>query len=248
MMRRVAAVTTALVASLSAGSLAHAQRPRGTEPSSAFQLRLGGYFLSGDGSFWRDTGGLFTLDPSDLDDAVVGASYVAAINNHVEVGVNLDYFSGSARAADRFFVDENGAPILHDTRLRLLPLSVDVRLLPGGRYAVRGRRGQFVVRRPAPYLGAGAGLNFWRYEEIGDFVDESVSPPEIFFSRFEDEGTALSVHVLAGVELPIARTAGVLLEGRYTWADDTVGGDFGPDAGEIDLGGASLGVGLSFRF
>lgn len=247
-MRRGVAAATALLASLSVGSVAHAQRPRGTEPSSAFQVRVGGYFLSGDDSFWRDTGDLFTLDPSDLDDAVIGASYVASINNHVEIGFNLDYFSGSARSADRFFVDQFGDPILHDTRLRLLPASVDLRLLPGGRHGVRGRRGQYVVRRPAPYVGAGAGLSFWRYEEIGDFVHDSVSPPEIVFSRFEDEGTALAIHVLAGVELPIAQRVGVLLEGRYTWADDTVGGDFGPGAGEIDLGGASLGAGLSFRF
>jgi hypothetical protein len=248
MVGRLALCSIVTIAALTAAGPAHAQRPLAAEPQASFQVRLGAFFLSGDRSFWKETEALFTFDSSDLDDAFIGASYVTAISNRVEIGFHVDYFTGSARSADRFFVDEFGDPILHDSKLRLLPVSVDVRVLPAGRYAVRGRRGQYAVRRPAAYVGAGAGLSFWRYEEIGDFVDETASPPVIVFSRFRDEGTALAIHVLAGVEFPLSARAGVLLEGRYTWADDTISGDFGPDAGEIDLGGASLGAGLSFRF
>ena len=121
---------------------------------------------------------------------------------------------------------------------------MDVRLLPTGRFRNRGGRR---VQKPVLYVGAGVGVNFWEYEEVGDLLDFAFDPPEIFFGRFIDRGTAFETHVLAGVELPLGSAASLIFEGRHTWSDDKLNDDFA-GLGQIDLGGTSVFVGGSFRF
>ncbi len=217
---------------------------------SAVQLRLGIFMPAGDSDFWDDTGDVFTLDISDFDDFTAGFSYVHPSSNHVEIGVNFDLYGGNSSSVYRDFVDEDGFTIPHDTDLSLLPLTVDVRLIPGGRYRVRPG-GRYVLK-PVFYIGAGLGVTFWEYEEEGfflDFTDYPEDPPVVFYDRFVDDGAAFEVHALAGVEIPIGRRTNLLFEGRFSVSEDDLGGDFaGLPATELDLSGTSIAGGLSFRF
>jgi hypothetical protein len=103
------------------------------------------------------------------------------------------------------------------------------------------------VLKPAFYLGAGLGATFWEYEEFGDFLDFSEDPPRIFHGDFNDDGVAFEIHGLVGVELPLNPAVGLLFEARYSLADDDLGDDFA-GLGDIELGGASIAGGFSFRF
>ena len=239
MRRAIATVATSLLL-LAGGSL---DARAGHNYDFAFQFRLGGFFPDGESAFWDDTEESFTLDVSDFDDAILGLSFVGSFNNHVEAGLNIDFYEGESFSAVRGFVDEDGFPIFHDSWLRTVPLTIDVRFLPFGRYRQRpqGRN----VLQPVFYLGGGVGLTYWEYEEEGDFVD--FTNDEIFFDRFIDDGFAFETHALAGLELPFGRTWSLLLEGRYSWADDDLGGDFA-GLGEIDLSGPSAYIGGSFHF
>lgn len=217
---------------------------RGYPPpeAGAFQFRIGGFFVEGEGALWDDVDDRFTLDPSDLDDVTLGFTYLATMNDHLAVGFNADYFNSTAPSAEGGFVDQFGVPIVHDTRLRMFPLSVDLRVSPGGRF---GGQGRYRVRRPSFYLGGGVGLNFWEYEEVGDFAAGAMQP--VFFARFQDDGVALAAHALAGVDLPLGPEWSIIFEGRYLWSDDDLGDDF-PGLETIELNGASAFVGLSVSF
>ena len=214
---------------------------------SAFQFRLGWFFPSADSGFWQDTEATFTLDSSDFNDGILGFTFVNSFSNHVEVGFNIDFYDTTVLSAERDFVDPTGLPILHDTRLQLIPITVDLRVLPGGRYRIRGPQGRR-VRKPAFSLGGGLGATYWKYEEVGDFV--ALDPnqmPFIVFDRSVDDGFAFEVHALAGLELPLSRSWGLLFEGRYSWVDDDLGGRFA-GLGTIDLGGASVYIGGAIHF
>lgn len=212
----------------------------------AGQVRMGGFFPDGDDLLFEDNETRFTFDTSDLDDFTIGFTYLASISNSFEVGFNLDFYDATTTSAERDYVDEDGFLILHDTTLSQILLAVDVRVLPFGRYRERpgGRR----VLQPVVYLGAGAGLTFWEYEEVGDFVDSS-NPldPVVFFGRFKDSDTAFRAHAVAGVELPVNPRMQWLVETRYAWADDDLTGDLASFE-SIELGGWSAYAGLSFRF
>lgn len=212
---------------------------------SAFQFKLGQFFPGGDGELWSDNEEIFTMDISDFNDLVWGFSYVTGFSNELEIGLNLDFYNGSSFSSYRDYVDEGGWPIYHDTRLDLMPVTVDLRFLPAGRY--RARPGGRQILKPTFYIGAGGGLNFWDYEEIGDFIDFTVEPNEVFYSRYKDSGTTWEAHALAGFELPLSPGFNFLVEGRYSWSEDTLGGSMA-GLGDIDLGGYSLSLGGSFRF
>ena len=110
---------------------------------------------------------------------------------------------------------------------------------------MRGSEKQRWVLHPVPYLGAGIGVTYWEYEEVGDFVDPADST--IFYGRFIDSGTDFETHVLAGLELPVNDRFTFLLEGRYSWANASLGGDFS-GFGDLDLGGFAAYFGMGYRF
>lgn len=216
-------------------------RGRPVTGSHALQFRLGGFFPAGGGTVWDDNQAFFSLNIADFNDAMVGITYIGAANRWVEFGINADFYDASSFSAERGVVDSFGFPVAHDTRLTLLPLTADVRFLIGGK---RARR----QARPLVYLGGGVGVTFWEYEEVGEFVDFSSPDLKIFAGNFNENGLALETHVLAGIALPVQRNLSVILESRYSWADDQLDSNDFPGFGRLNLGGPSVFVGASFRF
>jgi hypothetical protein len=237
------AITSALVvaASLSAG----AQPAAG--PSPELQFRFGGFLPSGGGNFWTETEETFTLESSDFNDVILGFTAVASVNNHVGVGFSLDSYDSKVPSSYRDWVDQDGFGISHDTELDIVPMIVDVRFYPGGRDAIRGSHGQIRALKPAFYLGGGVGANYWEYEERGEFLDFTFDPPDIFFDRFRDDGFAFAAQALVGVELPLGSRWNALFEGRYSWSEAELGGDF-DGLGTLDLGGVAVYAGFGVRF
>jgi hypothetical protein len=200
---------------------------------------------SGDSEVWEENEEVFTTRIEDFNDFVWGVSFTSGLTNIVELGINADFYSATTTSEYRDYLDGWGFPILHDTTLRKLPLTVDLRFLPTGRYRANGNHGSRL--RPVLYLGGGGGINFWNFEETGDFIDFATLDLEIFPGTFGDEGIAWELHVLGGLELPLNRGFNLLLEGRYSWSRAELGGDLA-GLGELELGGASVFVGGSFRF
>lgn len=214
----------------------------------AFQFRLGWFFPGGSGPVWDSIERDFTLSHSDFNGPIGGVGYVGSINNYLEFGVGVDLYAQSQTSADRAFVDQNGLPILHDTRLSMLPLSADFRVLPMGRYSQRGTSGRYRAKHPVLYLGGGVGLNYWEYEEVGDFVGTDVNNT-IFFDRLKDSGIDFEKHLMLGVELPVAPNWNLTFEARQSWAEAKLAGPFtGIYDGNLDLGGTSVFFGGALRF
>lgn len=242
-MKRLLSAAAIVAATLLAAGAATAASPG---RDGAFNFRFGGFFPTADSDFWATNEAAFTLDHSDFNGPIGGVGYTASINNYFEFDLNADFYATSNRSADRYFDDQDGYPILHDSRLALLPLTAGFRVLPAGRYARRGADGKHYVRRPVPYIGAGIGLSYWQYEEEGDFVASDLS---IVYDRLVDSGLAFGEYVTVGIEFPVAPKWNVTLEVRQTWVDANPGGAFDSvNTGKLDLGGTSVFLGGSLRF
>jgi hypothetical protein len=218
---------------------------------NGIHFRFGWFAPSGDSQVWDDNQAAFTLSPSDFDDFIFGFGFVRSLNNNVELGFTMDFYEEVVLSGYDDWVDSAGFAILHDTRLELVPLRFDFRFLPAGRYAIRGSAGQRRLLQAVPYLGLGAGFQFWEYEEVGDFLNFSPDPanPRVFPGRFVDDGVEPEFHVLAGVELPLGPNAGIVFEGVYSWSETELAGDFQEmDLGDLDLGGFSITLGFVARF
>ncbi len=88
----------------------------------------------------------------------------------------------------------------------------------------------------------------WEYGEEGQFLDDLDYPTFAYYDERSAHGVTLSVHVLGGIEVQLSPWVALWFEGRYRWAEDSLGGDFGYDSDEFDLSGGSLTFGTSFRF
>jgi len=213
---------------------------RARAADSGFQVRFGGMFLDGDSDFWADNEALFTLDTADFDDATLGLTFSRAFNNHFEMDFNIDFYDDRVVSEYRDYTDGGGFPILHDTRLEATPVTAGVRFLPFGRYGANGPR-------PVFFVGAGAGVNFWRYQEVGDFIDFSDPNLGIVFGRFRERDAAFVSYGTAGFEMPVGPRFNLGLEARYFSSDDKLNGDFA-GLGTLDLSGFGAYVSGNWRF
>jgi len=206
-------------------------------PQNAFELRMGYFMPSGGGALWDDVEQRFTLDSSDFNGFAWGASFVGGITPYVEFDLTADWYQRTVRSQERYYVESNGYPILHDTTFRQFPLGGDVRFIPGGRRA----------GKPVFFLGAGAAVNFWEYSEVGDFVDEFDPDLPIYTAAFYSSGASLEGRVLAGIEVPVSPAFHLTFQGRYTFGGADLNDDFS-GLGDIDTGGTWLFAGAAFRF
>jgi hypothetical protein len=240
----------ALCANIPGFAGSHRHLPREDTELSFF---LGVLEPRGESGIWRQNSRDLTFAPEDLDDAVFGARIGSLINNFVAFDVGVSYFDGGTRTEYRdFTAGPFGDPIRQKLRLRLLPVTFTLRVMPFGRFREAGRGRS--VQRVIPYFGFGGGALLWKYREEGEFVDETFLV--IVHDRFQSRGIAFEYHGTAGVEIAVNRNLSVYLEGILSRAEDDLSSDFDRKAelarvdrfDDIDLSTDSLNLGLRLRF
>ena len=213
-------------------------------PKGSFGIRAGWMMARANSDIYEFNNELLTLEKSDYNAPLFGMDFSWAINDRVDAVFGFEYSSTSPLSEFRDFVDEFGSPIVQRTKLQQVPLTASLRV-----YLVRrGRQvGSYawVPTAAAPYVGAGAGFTWWKYQQWGDFVD--FFDFTIFEEVFETKGWSPTAHVFGGVDIGLSPRIALALEGRYAWAD----GDLAPafvGFEPIDLSGFRGSVGINFRF
>jgi hypothetical protein len=198
---------------------------------------LAGYFIpSGDSDIYQQNEAETTFRVNDLNDFIGSAGYDHFLGNHFSLGGNLSFYQGETVVQDRIFVDDS--PIFRNIRLEIVPLEVSLRVLPAGRDVP-------VI----PYVGGGAGLYYWEYEEVGDFVINRIVDPTIISGIAYSDGWDPGWHVEGGVQVPVSRSIALQFEAKYWKAEgdlDVTG--FDPSFEPIDLSGTSFSGGVSIWF
>src|SRR5262249_15170039 len=121
-----------------------------------------------------------------------------------------------------------------DLKLRIVPITATVRLLPLGHHAP--------VR---PYVGAGVGIFAWRYSETGQFVDPFDN--SIFSGNFVGSGVNAGPVVLGGATIAIGNL-GFGGEVRWQSAKGTLPASQTFAGPKIDLGGFNYLFVVNVRF
>jgi hypothetical protein len=178
---------------------------------------------------------LFLFDFSDFNSAALGAEYLVSLGEFLEVGGSVGYTS---RGVDTLYEDyerPDGSEIEQELKLRIVPMSATIRVLP------LGRSGAF-----QPYVGGGLGIYSWRYSETGDFIDFSLPGRPVFRETYTQTGTSLGPVAVFGARVPLGNVT-IGGEVRYQKAEgDLDERDFlGP---KIDLGGFHYAGTIGFRW
>lgn len=178
---------------------------------------------------------LFLFDFKDFNSASLGIEWLVPIGDFLEAGAGLHF---TTRAVDTIYEDytrPDGTEIDQQLKLRNVPLSATIRILPLGRHVPF-----------QPYVGGGIGVSFWRYAETGDFVDFSLPGRPLFRDSFSQTGTAVGPVAVFGAKF---LTGNVTIGGevRYQKAEgDLDTRDF--LGSKIDLGGFHYLGTVGFRF
>jgi opacity protein-like surface antigen len=100
-----------------------------------------------------------------------------------------------------------------------------------------------------PYIGAGAGLYIWEYEEFGDFVINRFTDPEVITGVAFSDGADFGWNVHGGVQFPFSRSATITAELKYSKAEGDLDVEgFDPAFEPIDLSMMTYSAGISFWF
>ena len=182
-----------------------------------------------------------TLNRADFSSATVGGNFAVRLSGTNDIVFDVTYTSVARRSEFRDWVDQNNLPIQQTTSLRRVPVTASLKhyLTPRGRSV--GRFAWIPAAR-ATYVGVGAGMMWYKFDQVGDFVDFQTL--NVFPDEFESTAWTPVVHALAGIDISLSRYVGLTGETRYTWAKGPMGRDFvGFD--RIDLSGLSVTAGFS---
>ena len=173
------------------------------------------------------------IDIGQFNGVTVGGEWLFGMTRNVEGGLGLGFYQRSVPTVYTDLVNANGTEIEQALKLRIVPFTATIRLLPFG------------TDQPIqPYIGAGVGVYSWRYSETGDFVFPGNA---VRHRNFVASGAATGPTIFGGVRVPIG-SAGVGFEIRHQSAEGEVPGDELFTEAKIDLGGYSYLLTMQFRF
>ena len=246
--RSTLAGTVAVLAALGPGAAdAVAQSPPDflfRAPSVSLGLR-GGYAVArASGEIFDFTREELTLARSDFDAPSFGGQLAVRVAPRVDVAVDVSVAETRSRSEFRDWVDLDDLPIEQETAFRRVPLTFGVKAYLKDRGRSVGRFA-WVPNRWAPYVGAAAGWVWYRFEQVGDFVDYETL--DIFGDTFTSSGRAPTLHLYGGADWSLGPQFFLTAEARYAWANADMGADF-VDFDPVDLSGLQATVGLSVRF
>jgi hypothetical protein len=177
----------------------------------------------------------FVFDFSDFRGPSFSGEWLGALGDYFEVGAGIGYTSRSVPTIYDDFVRPDGTEIEQEIKLRTVPFSATVRILPFG------RRAAF-----QPYVGGGIGVINYRYSETGDYIDFTQPGQPIFNASYTSTGNAVGPVAVFGARVPLGNIS-IGGEVRYQKADaDLDTRDFlGP---KLDLGGFHYVATFGIRF
>ena len=217
-------VASVLTVSLMSADAAFAQQ--------TLNFSLGGFFPRGEdarveGDVLVVNRELLLFDFEDFRAPSFGVEWLIPIGDFVEAGAGLGFSSRTVPTIYDEFVRPDGSEIEQELKLRVVPISGTVRVLP------LGRSNPF-----QPYFGGGIALYNFRYTETGDFIDFTDPGLSIFRESFVATGNVIGPVVVFGARFA-SDTFAVGGEGRYQKAEG--------DLDELDFLGPKLDLG-GFQF
>jgi opacity protein-like surface antigen len=201
--------------------------PAPARAQQAINLSLGGFVVTGEDARVDDdvlfaNREILSFDIADFNTGSAGIEWLLPVGEFFEIGAGAGITSRRVPTVYSDFVDRDGSEIEQDLRLRIVPLTATVRVLPFGR-----------SRAVQPYIGGGIGFFNYRYSEVGDFVD--FTDRSVFTDRFVAEGTETGPVVLAGLRFPVGDVWSLGGEVRYQKAEADLSTDF--LGSKLDLSG-----------
>jgi hypothetical protein len=209
--------------------------------ASGLDIRLGAFIPNANSNLFLDDESLYIVSKSDWRGFTGGVEYNHVMAKNVELAVHVDGYAKTIDTSYRDWTRPDGGDIFQTLRLQIVPFGITVQIVPTSKRT-----------KVAPFVGGGADLFYWKYEEFGDFIDFFDPDLPIYADHFIADGVTFGFHATGGVRFYLNRDFALVVRGAYQWAEADMGGDFSPNEpgliNRLDLSGASVTFGLHIRF
>jgi len=206
----------------------------------ALNLSVGAFVIRGEDARIDDdvlvtNRDIYVFDFGDFTTMSLNAEWLVPLGDYFEAGAGIGFTSRGVPTIYEEFTRPDRTEIEQELKLRTVPMSATLRVLPLGRNSA-----------VQPYVGAGLGFTNWRYTETGDFIDFTLPGRPVFRESYEASGTAVGPVAIFGLRVPAGRFA-IGGEVRYQKAEGDLDElDF--LAPKIDLGGFHYMATVGIRF
>jgi hypothetical protein len=215
-------------------------------PKASLSLRIGAARPSASNGVFAFAAKELTLSPSDYTALSAAAEIGVPLTQRVELQLSVATAGRRVESEYRDFIGGDDLPIEQATRLRRVPLSLGVRynLVPAGRSV--GRLA-WVPTKIVPYVAAGGGAMWYRFQQEGEFVDFQSVNLNVFRAKLEAKGWAPLGYAATGFTWSLLPAVALNTELRYDHSQAPMQGDFeGFD--KTAISGVGLTTGFQFRF
>jgi hypothetical protein len=200
---------------------------------------LGGFVPKGedsrtDGDVLVKNLSFLTFNLKDFNTGAVGGEWQFPLNRLIDGSVGLGFSTRSVPSVYSAFVADDRSEIEQTLKLRIVPFTAMIRLLPLGHDTP-----------VQPYVGAGVGIFSWRYSETGQFID--FSDGSLFRDRFVGSGATAGPVIVGGLMFQPGPW-GFGGEIRYQSAQGELPNDQFFAGDKIDLGGFTYSATFKIRF
>jgi hypothetical protein len=137
---------------------------------------------------------IYVFDFGDFTAPSFHAEWLVPIGDYFEAGAGIGFTSRGVPTIYDDFTRPDDTEIEQELKLRTVPMSATLRVLPLGRN-----------RGVEPYIGGGLGFTNWRYSETGDFIDFTLPGRPIFRESYVASGTAIGPVAIFGLRVPAGR-------------------------------------------
>ncbi len=202
--------------------------------SQSVNLKLGLFVPRLRSDLWETNLENLTFSRSDMVNAYYGGEYEFYFARHASFSFEIGSYARNAYTQYRDYTFENGSPIYQNISLRIVPIEANLKFYPLGHRS-----------RVFPFIGGGAGVYAWTYQQWGDFINFETN--EINEGFAETRRFALGLNGRAGLVFRFHPRLALALEGKYQHVRGRLSEYFQGFA-PLDLGGFSANASINIYF
>ena len=200
--------------------------------SQSVNMKAGVFIPSLQSELWNINRSNLTFDKADMVDVYYTAEYEQFINKALSLGLEGGIYKQEIFSAYKDFVFEDNSTIEQNIALRITSLELNIKLYPLG-----------IRKTVYPYISAGPGVYFWKYEQWGYFIDTIEGTVDEGFA--DTSRVALGFNARAGIVARIGKATGLSFEAKYLYLKDELSELF-QDFDKLDMRGLTFNFGIHF--
>jgi len=203
--------------------------------AQSFNLKIGLFHPSMESDLWQINKENLAFQDQDMVEKYYGMEYEHYLGRHLSFSIEGGYYENEHYSFYRDFEYEDGSPIYQNLALKITSLEADFKFYPVG------HRQKFF-----PFLGAGIGMYYWKYEQWGDFIDfenDTVLEDEYL----ETSAYTAGFNAKGGFVFRFSQQWGISFETRYLYLKGNLSSFF-EGFEKLDLGGFTFNFGVNFFF